>query len=166
MVTLFYALSSIAAFAFLGNRFASEMKPKKVKYTPTHEPKPQTATAKDYSTLHSIANAHSDYTAEVATAYVSGDERDITRNLPVGAKVELRIDSTAEDIKLFVNGHYIGLTSYDKGKTRLFDVIGKNGSLEVYKCSTYYRQSFTMDCFSIIAFYKMDGIAPTKVEIS
>jgi hypothetical protein len=174
MLTEFYALSAIAGFIFLGANFVSEMKPKKVKYNPTPspksepepEPEQQTATAKDYSTLHAIADAHADYTAEVGWVYASGKNRHSIKNLPIGTKVELRIDSSCGLINLFVNGHYIGLTSYFEDKTRLFDVIGKNDTLEVYKCSTTYHQSSSMELFSVIAFYKMDGIAPTKVEIS
>jgi hypothetical protein len=164
MVTLFYALSSIAAFAFLGNRFASEMKPKRVKYTPAHEPKQQKATPQNYSTLHDIADAHADYTAEVTQVLANGANREILNSQPIGAKVDLRVDDT-DMVSVYINGKNIGYTLLCKSNSNLIDLLRKNTPVEAYIGSVVNPLHEKTDTASIIAFYKVEGIDPTHVSI-
>jgi hypothetical protein len=165
MVTLFYALSSIAAFAFLGNRFASEMKPKKVKYTPTPEPELYKPTSRDYTNLHAIADAHSDCTAEIAEAFASGDDRKILNAQPIGSKIELHLEDDINMVGAYINGKQVGLTSFRKDNSRLVDLLGKNTPVEAYIGSRVQPAGDHTDRVSVIAFYKVEGIAPTHVTI-
>lgn len=171
MISLFYALSSLAAFAFLGNRFVSEMKPKKLKYTPTTEhetepePLPQKATTKDYSALQAIVDAHSGWTAEIKEVLVSGKKRKILNAQQVGAEVELRIDDDIDTIYVYIDGKNIGFTLFCNGNSNLVDLLRKGTHVEAYIGSVVQQLHEKTDRASIIAFYKVDGIAPTHVNI-
>lgn len=165
MITTFYALAGVAAFIFLGYEFISENKPKTVKYKPTPEPKLYQPSAKDYANLRAIADAHADWTAEVAQAFVRDNDREIVERLPIGAKIELCLDTNIDAIRPDFNGNCTGVTTFSRDKSRLYDVISNNLPLEIFKSSRVQYDLSGDIRFSIIAFYKIDGIAPTEVCI-
>jgi hypothetical protein len=141
------------------------MKPKKVKYNPTPMPELYKPTAHDYSNLHAIANAHADCTAEIAEVFVCGDDRKILNAQAISSKIELRLEDDVNMVGAYINGKQIGLTSFRKDNSRLVDLLRKNTPVEAYISSRVQPAGDHTDRASVIAFYKVDGIAPTKVTI-
>lgn len=133
-------------------------------YQPSHsssQPKVMTERESNISAMGKVVTEHEDSTAEV----IFGRRKVETfRLLSPGRKVELRMKKG--DIKVFAYGEYMGELFIPKGSNlpRLFE---ENIPFEAYLGGRDLNMlSFeNMDFCSIIVFYKLDGVPPTKVNL-
>lgn len=117
------------------------------------------------SAVQIIVSAHEDCTAEVIPIRVFGKRRvDTFRLLSPGDKVTLKIKN--DEIKVFAYGEYICELIPEAG-SNLYRLFEDNVPFEAYlggrDLSLKYQDSF--DFCSIIVFYKLEGVGPTKVSL-
>lgn len=113
--------------------------------------------------MKKIASLYTDHTAEVIPFFVHGKKRvETSRLIDLGNKVELRLNDG--NIKVFAYGDYIAELFPDKG-SHLEKVMEKGIPFHAYLGGRdlAYRFDEDRDSCSIIVFYKLDGIPPTKV---
>lgn len=137
-------------------------------YQPSHtssQPKVMTERESNISAMEKVVAEHADCTAEIIKFDVFGRRKVGTfRLLSPGHKVELRMKKG--DIKIFAFGEYIDdlIVPRDSNLPRLFE---ENIPFEAYLGGRDLNMlSFeNMDFCSIIVFYKLDGVPPTKVSL-
>lgn len=113
-----------------------------------------------------VVAEHEDFTAEVISFGIySRRQVEIFRRVSPGERVELA--RKKGKINVYAFGEYIGelLIPADSNLLRLFD---KKIPFEAYlggrDRSLIYESNF--DACSIIVFYKLDGVLPTKVNLA
>lgn len=115
--------------------------------------------------MQKVISEYEDYTAEVISINVFGRKRVSTfRLLSPGRKVDLRMSKG--DIKVFAYGQYIAdlITPASSNLPRLFE---ENIHFDAYLGGRdmAFLSHDTYDSCSIIIFYKLEGIPPTKVNL-
>lgn len=139
-------------------------RPKK-KYIRHISQPPTTEEDANVSAMKRVISEYKDYTAEVIPINVFGRRRVETfRLLSPGRKVELRIKNG--DIKVFAFGEYIAelITPVDSNVPKLFDEQIHFDAYLGGRDRTFLYDD-TYDSCSIIIFYKLDGIPPTRVNL-
>ncbi len=136
------------------------------KRKPTHiSNQPTSEEDANIAAMKVVLSEHEDCTAEVIDINVFGRRRVETfRLLSPGRRVELRMKK--DEIKVFSFGEYIAelITPADSNLPRLFNEhIHFDAYLGGRDMTFLY--SDTYDSCSIIIFYKIDGIPPTKVNL-
>jgi hypothetical protein len=124
--------------------------------------------ANELNTMRAIVDRYSDYTAEVTCAFIGASSSHLTKYLPRGSKIELRMDGLTSLIYVYVDGQQtLGVANYDESKGSNIPRLIK----EHHRIDTYISGRNTdlnmggAELLQIISFYKVDGIPPTKVEI-
>ena len=115
--------------------------------------------------MKKIAALYTDHSAEVIPFFVRGKRRvETLRLLDPGNKVELRLNNG--NIKVFAYGEYIAELLPDKG-SHLEEVMNKGLTYHAYLGGRdlAYMLDEDLDSCSIIVFYKLPGLPPTKVNI-
>lgn len=116
------------------------------------------------SIMRRIVDEHTGYTAEVFKLYVSGHRKvSIISRLIPGDRVDLKL--IGEDVWVMVNGERIE-DPVLPDNSRIPQILTEHihydaylGGREVMVCSP------TFEIVSIIVFYKIDGVPPTKVDL-
>lgn len=117
------------------------------------------------SRMTKVAEQYSDHTAEVFNFSVHGRSKVLTcRLLQPGDKIELRLKDNF--LKIFAFGEYLSET-YLSDKSNLKMVFEQNIPYHSYIGGRYncFMSDSNFDYFTVIIFYKVDGIPPTKVNI-
>lgn len=135
---------------------------RKVRHTDTLPSKEQ----RNIDVMASLVHSHADFTAEVIPFSVFGRKRVETS----------RLKEIGEDLEIRQCGDIFQVYVYDEPiaellipKTSLIpSLISDNDHLEVYlggrDASMMYNDK--LDICSLIAFYKKDGVPPTKVNLA
>ncbi|MFG6385471.1 MAG: hypothetical protein K1V80_03195 [Muribaculaceae bacterium] len=122
-----------------------------------------TTKSKNIASMQDVVDAHREYTAEVFSFYVSGIKRVKTfRLLNPGDELEIR--AVGNKFKVFAFGEYMNDLIIPKSShiPRLFkDKIPFETYLGGRDLDYIYNDE--IDFASIIIFYKIDGVPPTKV---
>ncbi len=105
------------------------------------------------------------YTAEVLSLCVNGlKEVAACRKLNPGDKVDIRL--VADEVKVYAGGEYIGWL-YPKSDSRLMQLlkegVGFSAFLGGRDQDNLWNQE--IDFCSLIIFYKLPGVPPTKVNL-
>lgn len=126
---------------------------------------PTTEDKENLSRITKVTEQHSDHTAEVFNFSVHGRSKVLTcRLLQPGDKIELRLKDNF--LKIFAFGEYLSET-YLSDKSNLKMVFEQNILYHSYIGGRYncFMSDSIFDYFTVIIFYKVDGIPPTKVNI-
>lgn len=116
------------------------------------------------SRVQKVVASHADCTAEVFNIFVSGAARvRIFSDLIPGDKVELRMRD--EKVAVYAEGKYMS-TPLLPATSRLPGLLESDEDVEAYLGGRDISSGTdTADFCSIIAFYKIPGVPPTKVNI-
>lgn len=118
-----------------------------------------------YAALEYIISSHQDYTAEVHMVDIDSHGFQFTRRLNPGTKIGLTL--VGEEVHVTCNNVDVGTLKVNKAKTRLPQVLAEGRPVDAYlsgrDLTTWYLQK---DHCQILAFYKVDGVPPTKVNLS
>lgn len=130
----------------------------------TKRPARASARSPYYDAVQEVVAAHADCTAEVFNVFVSGAGKvRIFSELSPGDRVELHLRE--EGIGVFVDGKYMS-TPLLPESSRLRDCLESDtevkaflGGRDVTSCSE------DAEFCSIVAFYKIEGVPPTRISI-
>lgn len=128
-------------------------------------PQPDPVRQANFSAMQRVVAMHTDCTAEVIDIIVTGHRHVSTfRLLSPGREVELRAYN--DDIKVFAYGQYVCelIPRVGSNVPRLF---AEKIPFEAYLGGRdmAFLDNDSLDLCSIIIFYKLDGVPPTKVDL-
>ena len=130
---------------------------------PTYTP---AQSKRDYSAIGEVVKAHSDCTAEVVDVFVKGlSSVAISSSTPIGSKVELSLQAN-NLVHLIIKGNDVATLYLLPSDSRIPLLLRNGTSVECFLGGRDVSAlTSKVDFISIIAFYKMQGVPPTKVEI-
>lgn len=116
------------------------------------------------SAMQEIVSQHKDCTAEVIDINIFGRRRVETfRLLSIGQKIDIRMKKG--DLKVFAYGEYIAELIPSAG-SNLEQLFKEHIQVDAFLGGRNYTlHDDTYDTASIILFYKLDGVPPTKVDL-
>lgn len=117
------------------------------------------------SAIEEVVSDHSDCTAEVFNIFVKGVKKVKTiRLLDPGDEVEIR--KVGGDVKVYAFGEYMADLMI-LSSSHLMKAFDSNVKIEAFiggrDLAYIYDNDF--DICSVIVFYKLDGVPPTKVNL-
>ena len=116
--------------------------------------------------IQRVIESHTDFTAEVFDIIIDGSHCHISKQLNIGDAVTLQ--SSKDEvfpINVFMQMKWVGRI-LSKDGSRLPDLLKKGHHIEAYiggRDVNCYREM--RDAVTIIAFYKLDGVSPTRVNL-
>lgn len=118
------------------------------------------------STMERIAREHSDFTAEVFNIIVSGRKKvEVSSQLAPGDRVDLR--QKEGTVKVYAKGTRLADAILLDDDSRIPSVLADGISFDAYLGGRDVSAGTdTIDFLSIVVFYKIDGVPPTKLDIN
>lgn len=115
--------------------------------------------------MERIAREHSDFTAEVFNIIVSGRKKvEVSSQLAPGDRVDLR--QKEGTVKVYAKGTRLADAILLDDDSRIPSVLADGISFDAYFGGRDVSAGTdTIDFLSIVVFYKIDGVPPTKLDI-
>jgi hypothetical protein len=126
-------------------------------------------TTNDLRAIHALVDRYADYTAEVTGAFIGASSSHLTKCLPLGSKIELQLEELTGLIYIYVDEQQtLGIATYSEERgSNIPKLLKEHHPIDTYICgrNTDLAKGGA-ELLQVISFYKVDGIPPTKVEIS
>ena len=126
----------------------------------------ESKTTTKHLVMQDIIAQHSDCTAEVVNVFVSGEENArVSNSVGVGDRVALSIDED-DFVCLKIGGHNVAEILALPESSQIPALIKGGSNMVVFVGGRNVGMvSDTTDCLSLIVFYHLPGVPPTKVSL-